>query len=653
MRCDSSNPTQLDFQGLERLRLLARQIQLDQIDSLNYFAYKVGYQHVRGRNKISVSSTATCVLSLVATGLWATSDHSKRDTKTLLHELLSKKTSAELPPDNPFTTAWILEAVAALIDFSEPLETSDNELIAQKEKTLQDEITQGKGGVSIAPYPNSAYLTQLVMRVLRRQERLTNILEKLVDEWAWAELARQLALIQAKSKTQDAFAVAYLLMLVTAVTPSSKINPEQSSIQRAALKTIFECQLGDGTWPLSRPLFHYPNFGNAYCYEYEMLTQLLREPGLRDLLLQYLPNLSIAAESVSNNVYRVEGGIPAWTSGHHPNQSEPESWATASVYHFIHELDRLMAEAVRRELFRYSETPLPRMTIRGKREFLDFAPDFLDSTVKFQGAKYSLRAFLWEKFVKPLSDEADTILEGRKFDKATPRAAIFFGPPGTSKTELSKKIADFLGWPLLAIDPSLLLRKGMDDIQAEANMIFRMLRETERVVVLFDEFDELVRERVSSDSQAFSRLLTTAMLPKLANIHKRASLVFIIATNHVAEFDIAIRRQGRFDRVVQIMPPTYEAKISKHNWGREKNLDLAAKLTEINLTDQIKAQIGDLTYDECEHFVTELFRAHTPQEATNVLDTIWSQCTLQTRVGRGEKETTWKQQCEEEAQLTR
>jgi SpoVK/Ycf46/Vps4 family AAA+-type ATPase len=89
-------------------------------------------------------------------------------------------------------------------------------------------------------------------------------------------------------------------------------------------------------------------------------------------------------------------------------------------------------------------------------------------------------------------------------------------------TELAKKVAEFLGWPLLLVDPSLLLRKGMEGMQGEANTIFRMLEEAERVVVLFDEFDELVRERGSSDSEPFSRLLTTAMLPKLASIHKRA-----------------------------------------------------------------------------------------------------------------------------------
>src|SRR4051812_16173556 len=91
-----------------------------------------------------------------------------------------------------------------------------------------------------------------------------------------------------------------------------------------------------------------------------------------------------------------------------------------------------------------------------------------------------------------LAEEADSIADGRQFKKGTPRSAIFFGPPGTSKTELSKKIAEFIGWPHLPVDPSLLLRNGMDGIQAEANTIFRMLEETERVVVLFDEFDEFV-----------------------------------------------------------------------------------------------------------------------------------------------------------------
>ena len=499
----------------------------------------------------------------------------------------------------------------------------------------------------IKNYPSSAYLTQLVVRALRRRRQLTSEIATLVNEWAWAELTRQLALIQAKSKTADAFAVAYLLMLVPSVTSSSKTNPEQTSIQRAALKAFFHCQLDDGTWPLSRPLFHYQDYGNAYCYEYEMLTQLLQQRELQDLLLDYLPNLSLVAESVSNSVYRVEDGVQAWTSGHHPQLADPESWATASVYHFVHALDRLLAEAVRREVFRYLESTLPMPSIKGATEG-DFAQNFLDSTVDVLGTQHSLRDYLWKEFVKPLADECDGIAEGRIFHKRTPRSAIFFGPPGTSKTDLSIKIAKFLGWPLLAIDPSLLLRNGMDGIQAEANTIFRMLEETERVVVLFDEFDELVRERGSSKAEPFSRLLTTAMLPKLANIRKRGTLVFIIATNNTGEFDLAIRRLGRFDRIVQIMPPTFAAKMEKKDWNLESRL----KELGVAVKGDVEQKIGDLTYGECDEFAADLARAVDRQEVVTALNNRWNDCTLETRVSP-EEEKTWRERCKAETHFNR
>ena len=603
----------LDFSNLESLRLLCRQIQQDQIASLNYFAYDVGFSHVPSSKKISVSSSATCILSLVATKQW---QKSRADTKKLLEILLAKDTSADLPPKNPFTNAWILEAVTALErDYSDPLNAHARKRIKEKQQKLQDDLKEGNGGVSILQYPLSPYLTQLVVRVLQARKSLLPKLEKMVRQWAWAGLARQLALVQSKSKTKDTYAVVYLLILVAAVTPSANISPEQASLQSAALDAVFESQLEDGTWPLSRPLFPYPGFGDAYCYEYEMLTQLLKRPELQALLLDYLPKLGKSAESTQKGFYRVQGGTPAWTSGHHPNQEEPESWATASVYHFIYELDRILAEAVRFELFRYLEIPFPRSG-PPRAEGSNFASKFLDSDVDVNGTKRSLKVFLWDQFVKPLMEAAPDVELGQAFKKGTPRSAIFFGPPGTAKTELAREIASFLGWPHLALDPSHFLRSGMDGIQAEANKIFRMLEQTERVVVLFDEFDELVRERGSSNAEPLSRFLTTAMLPKFARLHKAGTLVFIIATNNIGEFDLAIRREGRFDRVVQIMPPTYEAKLGKSDWGfKEKFKELG-----VEMTPQIRQQLEELTYGECELLASDLAKIADKQEALKLLD---------------------------------
>ena len=144
------------------------------------------------------------------------------------------------------------------------------------------------------------------------------------------------------------------------------------------------------------------------------------------------------------------------------------------------------------------------------------------------------------------------------------------------------------------------------------------------------------------------------MLPKLTSIHKRRSLVFIIATNHVGEFDLAIRRRGRFDRVVQVMPPTYEAKMAKHNWGPERSLDLKGRLDElrVNLNEEVVRQIGDLTYDECEEFVVELYKTSSAQDAATALSAIWSQCTLLTSVSQEEQSITWADRCRAEAQLS-
>jgi SpoVK/Ycf46/Vps4 family AAA+-type ATPase len=305
-------------------------------------------------------------------------------------------------------------------------------------------------------------------------------------------------------------------------------------------------------------------------------------------------------------------------------------------------------------LFKSLDEPYPKVPPKGKAES-DFAANFVDCPLIVKGEQQSLRKILWEHFVQPLSLEADGIAKGRRFEKGTPRSAIFFGPPGTSKTDLSKEIASFLGWPFLAIDPSYLMRHGMDGIQAEANSIFRMLAESEGVVVLFDEFDELVRERESAAAQPFSRLLTTAMLPKLARIHKNGTLVFIIATNSIGEFDLAIRRPGRFDRVVQIMPPTVPAKLSKKDWGPEKNGDVEAKFDSLKqkLDASIRRQLAELTFSEYEAFATELMKETSRKNALALLTETWKNCTLQSPVGKEAGKETWAARCRQEQKIYR
>jgi SpoVK/Ycf46/Vps4 family AAA+-type ATPase len=143
------------------------------------------------------------------------------------------------------------------------------------------------------------------------------------------------------------------------------------------------------------------------------------------------------------------------------------------------------------------------------------------------------------------------------------RSAILFGPPGTSKTTLVESIAGALGWSYLEIHASSFVVNGMESVHQRADWIFSRIMELDRCVVLFDEIDELVREREDRESHVYSRFLTTSMLPKIAELWKQRRVLYFVATNSFKYFDFAIARNQRFDARLFVAPPSFEKKLKE------------------------------------------------------------------------------------------
>jgi hypothetical protein len=102
------------------------------------------------------------------------------------------------------------------------------------------------------------------------------------------------------------------------------------------------------------------------------------------------------------------------------------------------------------------------------------------------------------------------------------------------------------------------------------------------------------------------------------------------------------------------MPPTYESKIAKTDWGPAQTAhleDLLKKLT-VERTPEVVQQLADLTYGECDAFIAELEGATTSQAALSILNNCWKRCTLQANLNQ-EGEYKWAERCKEEAQLNR
>jgi hypothetical protein len=377
-------------------------------------------------------------------------------------------------------------------------------------------------------------------------------------------------------------------------------------------------------------------------------------------LLNYIPKLETAATLLEKTAFDLDrdkpGTVIAWASGHHPQLEGPESWSTASVYHFAYALDRLVAEAIRRALFQELRVVYPYMPARSTEppdddNTAEFATKFLDASFVPPGAQTprSLREALARHFVYPIARETERVRRGGQLSDDTPISAILFGPPGNSKTDLARIISDYLNWPLLSVDPSYLVQEGLDRVQAMANKLFSMLTMAEQIVVLLDEFDELGRSRAQSEN-LLSRFITTAMLPKLAAINKERKIVFLLATNYVSSFDAAFRRPGRFDMLLQVMQPTLVSKLTYDKWSEV--LKRALHMLRGDDRKTAEMQLTDLTFLETKRLVRDLEYANEAARVISIIGSASKACALESASEDPDNPSEkWREKCAKEAAL--
>jgi hypothetical protein len=428
-------------------------------------------------------------------------------------------------------------------------------------------------------YPANTFHTFWALRLLKEAKNVgldipANIEDKrkIASLWSHLMLAHQVALEATRSVSFDANQLAWAIAtkvqeggLDASPTDTARQNAD---LVKAALSTFFRVQLPTGAWERYQPLFHYPNAGNAYCYTYETLTEILR-PALvpenalyRRLLRPFAENL-LRAWSNAEQSFVVRGSrktVGGWSSGHHTQRTGLESWATAMVFSFLQSLRRLVGIWAREA----AEQSLD------ARESKYTNPEKARKTLRERGRTWSSKGEwcvaeqMSSLFLNPVTavtrreTVVDPDLPVLRDDQA--RSAILFGPPGTGKTTIVEALAGALGWKYIEIHASHFVLNGMDKVPGRADELFAYLMELDRCVVLFDEIDELLRERNTTGSDPFGRFLTTSMLPKLAKLWDQRRLLFFVNTNDITKADEAIKRSQRFDATVFVPPPAFSEK---------------------------------------------------------------------------------------------
>lgn len=558
------------------------------------------------KETVDVATTAT---ALMAHSL-AHSPSSPQDLESMgiALQLLfnSPWESSGLPAGNYFTTSLALRAAAFMRrhDLIRSLKYNEESLVT----VVANFIAKDPRRETVNEYPVTPALGYWLMDAAWR----LNIIPT-PDEWStWADWATeefhtQFALVSANAGTSmDPVAMAMAGCLASLLTkvmrklpaPPDNRLPTKQVLDRA-IEILFQHQTESGIWPHYFPLFIYPN-GSAvnHCFAFELLEAILTEfPEAVEIHIDALQRaVQWCRKSRLSHEYQSHM-YTGWNSGANLASSrsfKPEGWATAAVHMFLLKTQEACGESIQKLV-------LQRLGAKAKSPKGNKLWDtIIDSDVKLSTQNTTVKGIL------------ETIIVGwQTHGTKRKRAAVLFGPPGTSKTTLIKALAERLGFPLVSIDPSHFLSGGLERIYTQVDSIFEDLLDLRDVVVLFDEMDPLMQAR-AQESDIVHQSLTTVLLPKLANLYKNNGVMYFIATNHIEWFDSAITRPGRFDYHVFVGPPSWSRKSqSKATWSSfctsDEDMVKITKLLSPPTIESAHEKMLDLfTFDEIQALLTQL-----------------------------------------------
>jgi SpoVK/Ycf46/Vps4 family AAA+-type ATPase len=164
---------------------------------------------------------------------------------------------------------------------------------------------------------------------------------------------------------------------------------------------------------------------------------------------------------------------------------------------------------------------------------------------------------------------------------------LLYGPPGCGKTYIASAVAGELDSTFLPVGLNDVLDMWVGNSEKQLHMIFEYARRHTPCLLFLDELDALGRKR-SQLTNSGGRTVINQLLMELDGVNSSNEGVFVLAaTNHPWDVDVALRRPGRLDRTVLVLPPdepAREAILEHHMQERpQQGIDVTklARRTEL------------------------------------------------------------------------
>ncbi|MGO3190411.1 MAG: ATP-binding protein [Microbacterium sp.] len=140
---------------------------------------------------------------------------------------------------------------------------------------------------------------------------------------------------------------------------------------------------------------------------------------------------------------------------------------------------------------------------------------------------------------------------------------LMYGPPGCGKTFIARAIAGDLGASFIHVTLADLLSQWLGESERAIQSVFRDARASAPCVIFFDEFDAIGGRRSSGGGSQAMRSILTQLLEELDGVRSaNEGVYFLAATNRPWDIDAALRRPGRIDKTVLVLPPDAVARAA-------------------------------------------------------------------------------------------
>ncbi|MFI9722471.1 ATP-binding protein [Streptomyces sp. NPDC052396] len=146
------------------------------------------------------------------------------------------------------------------------------------------------------------------------------------------------------------------------------------------------------------------------------------------------------------------------------------------------------------------------------------------------------------------------------YGKSLRGGLLLYGPPGCGKTFIARAIAGELGANFISVSINDVLDMWIGNSERNMHEVFETARRQAPCVVFLDELDALGAKRSRTQHNGM-RNTVNQLLTELDGVGDVNDGVFVLAATNVPwDVDVALRRPGRLDRTLLVLPPDAPAR---------------------------------------------------------------------------------------------